>query len=225
MRRWWAPSSSRLTAVPNRTSRRWVSQLHWAVWTKVRLDCLLTWLFWSIPDSWKSLITSQVDSEQQLKRINQMRIVEFDYKPEFASSVGIDHAHQTGTNSVLGYLNQSMFLRLTHRLWCFRCDSAGGEGASAVGGEGCWRYRLFRWRNNKQLPNGGQGRWTLHPNILSANCRNVVMPFKFEEKIFQAVVFQKKVSIPPHVWSYHQQSDAIWATVLLPSNQNSRYCS
>ncbi|KAF6738407.1 Myelin regulatory factor-like protein [Oryzias melastigma] len=38
----------------------------------------------------------EVDSEQQLKRINQMRIVEFDYKPEFASSVGIDHAHQTG---------------------------------------------------------------------------------------------------------------------------------
>eukprot|EP00066_Takifugu_rubripes_P026730 XP_011615996.1 PREDICTED: myelin regulatory factor-like protein [Takifugu rubripes] len=38
----------------------------------------------------------EVDSEQQLKRINQMRIVEFDYKPEFASSMGIDHTHQTG---------------------------------------------------------------------------------------------------------------------------------
>ncbi|XP_023808278.1 myelin regulatory factor-like protein isoform X1 [Oryzias latipes] len=38
----------------------------------------------------------EVDSEKQLKRINQMRIVEFDYKPEFASSVGIDHTHQTG---------------------------------------------------------------------------------------------------------------------------------
>ncbi|KAK2859217.1 hypothetical protein Q5P01_003837 [Channa striata] len=38
----------------------------------------------------------EVDSEQQLKRINQMRIVEFDYKPEFASTVGIDHMHQTG---------------------------------------------------------------------------------------------------------------------------------
>ncbi|CAF90005.1 unnamed protein product [Tetraodon nigroviridis] len=38
----------------------------------------------------------EVDSEQQLKRINQMRIVEFDYKPEFASSLGIDHTHQTG---------------------------------------------------------------------------------------------------------------------------------
>lgn len=38
----------------------------------------------------------EVDSEQQLKRINQMRIVEFDYKPEFASSMGIDQTHQTG---------------------------------------------------------------------------------------------------------------------------------
>ncbi|KAM4570047.1 myelin regulatory factor-like protein [Odontesthes bonariensis] len=38
----------------------------------------------------------EVDSEQQLKRITQMRIVEFDYKPEFASTVGINHTHQTG---------------------------------------------------------------------------------------------------------------------------------
>lgn len=38
----------------------------------------------------------EVDSEQQLKRITQMRIVEFDYKPEFAASMGIDQAHQTG---------------------------------------------------------------------------------------------------------------------------------
>ncbi|XP_030576395.1 myelin regulatory factor-like protein [Archocentrus centrarchus] len=38
----------------------------------------------------------QVDSEQQLRRINQMKIVEFDYKPEFASKMGIDHIHQTG---------------------------------------------------------------------------------------------------------------------------------
>ncbi|KAM3588032.1 uncharacterized protein V6R79_019454 [Siganus canaliculatus] len=37
-----------------------------------------------------------VDSEQQLKRITQMRIVEFDYKPEFASTMGIDQTHQTG---------------------------------------------------------------------------------------------------------------------------------
>lgn len=43
------------------------------------------------------IVVDQVDSEQQLKRINRMRIVEFDYKPEFASSMGIDHAHHTGT--------------------------------------------------------------------------------------------------------------------------------
>ncbi|XP_040928414.1 myelin regulatory factor-like protein isoform X2 [Betta splendens] len=38
----------------------------------------------------------EVDAEQQLKRITQMRIVEFDYKPEFASTMGIDRVHQTG---------------------------------------------------------------------------------------------------------------------------------
>nr|XP_020469098.1 myelin regulatory factor-like protein [Monopterus albus] len=38
----------------------------------------------------------EVDSEQQLKRITQMRIIEFDYKPEFASVMGIDQTHQTG---------------------------------------------------------------------------------------------------------------------------------
>ncbi|KAM6895328.1 myelin regulatory factor-like protein [Xenentodon cancila] len=49
------------------------------------------------PSDWRAKQNIQeVDSEQQLKRITQMRIVEFDYKPQFASSVGIDHAHQTG---------------------------------------------------------------------------------------------------------------------------------
>ncbi|XP_061570730.1 myelin regulatory factor-like protein [Cololabis saira] len=38
----------------------------------------------------------EVDSEQQLKRITKMRIVEYDYRPEFACSNGIDHAHHTG---------------------------------------------------------------------------------------------------------------------------------
>ncbi|KAG7218918.1 hypothetical protein INR49_019418 [Caranx melampygus] len=38
----------------------------------------------------------EVDSEQQLRRITQMRLVEFDYKPEFASTMGVDHVHQTG---------------------------------------------------------------------------------------------------------------------------------
>ncbi|XP_051544659.1 myelin regulatory factor-like protein isoform X2 [Myxocyprinus asiaticus] len=38
----------------------------------------------------------EVDSTEQLKRITQMRIVEYDYKPEFASRMGIDQVHETG---------------------------------------------------------------------------------------------------------------------------------
>ncbi|XP_050963242.1 myelin regulatory factor-like protein isoform X2 [Labeo rohita] len=38
----------------------------------------------------------EVDSTEQLKRIAQMRIVEYDYKPEFASRMGIDQRHETG---------------------------------------------------------------------------------------------------------------------------------
>nr|XP_002667695.3 myelin regulatory factor-like protein [Danio rerio] len=38
----------------------------------------------------------EVDSTEQLKRIAQMRIVEYDYRPEFASRMGIDQCHETG---------------------------------------------------------------------------------------------------------------------------------
>ncbi|XP_015208225.2 myelin regulatory factor-like protein isoform X1 [Lepisosteus oculatus] len=38
----------------------------------------------------------EVDSTEQLKRIAQMRIVEYDYKPEFALQMGIDQTHETG---------------------------------------------------------------------------------------------------------------------------------
>ncbi|XP_077565724.1 myelin regulatory factor-like protein [Stigmatopora nigra] len=38
----------------------------------------------------------QVDPEEQLRRITQMRLVEFDYRPEFASKMGIEHAQRTG---------------------------------------------------------------------------------------------------------------------------------
>uniref|UniRef100_A0A8P0TM01 Myelin regulatory factor-like protein n=2 Tax=Canis lupus familiaris TaxID=9615 RepID=A0A8P0TM01_CANLF len=38
----------------------------------------------------------EVDTNEQLRRIAQMRIVEYDYRPEFASSMGINTAHQTG---------------------------------------------------------------------------------------------------------------------------------
>ncbi|XP_044928914.1 myelin regulatory factor-like protein isoform X2 [Mustela putorius furo] len=38
----------------------------------------------------------EVDTNEQLRRIAQMRVVEYDYRPEFASSMGINAAHQTG---------------------------------------------------------------------------------------------------------------------------------
>ncbi|KAG8439675.1 hypothetical protein GDO86_005739 [Hymenochirus boettgeri] len=38
----------------------------------------------------------EVNSMDQLKRITQMRLVEYDYKPEFASAMGIDSLHETG---------------------------------------------------------------------------------------------------------------------------------
>ncbi|XP_068023542.1 LOW QUALITY PROTEIN: myelin regulatory factor-like protein [Melanerpes formicivorus] len=38
----------------------------------------------------------EVDTNEQLRRITQMRLVEYDYKPEFASVMGIKHTHETG---------------------------------------------------------------------------------------------------------------------------------
>ncbi|XP_029414846.1 myelin regulatory factor-like protein [Nannospalax galili] len=38
----------------------------------------------------------EVDTNEQLRRIAQMRIVEYDYKPEFASAMGINTTHQIG---------------------------------------------------------------------------------------------------------------------------------
>lgn len=38
----------------------------------------------------------EVDPTEQLRRIAQMRIVEYDYKPEFAQKMGIEHVHETG---------------------------------------------------------------------------------------------------------------------------------
>ncbi|XP_007955111.1 myelin regulatory factor-like protein [Orycteropus afer afer] len=38
----------------------------------------------------------EIDTNEQLRRIAQMRIVEYDYKPEFASAMGINTTHQTG---------------------------------------------------------------------------------------------------------------------------------
>ncbi|XP_067856102.1 myelin regulatory factor-like protein [Heptranchias perlo] len=38
----------------------------------------------------------EVDTTEQLKRITQMRLVEYDYKPDFASKMGVDCPHETG---------------------------------------------------------------------------------------------------------------------------------
>ncbi|XP_067420132.1 myelin regulatory factor-like protein [Emydura macquarii macquarii] len=38
----------------------------------------------------------EVDTTEQLRRIAQMRLVEYDYKPEFASVMGINSTHETG---------------------------------------------------------------------------------------------------------------------------------
>ncbi|XP_051032235.1 myelin regulatory factor-like protein [Phodopus roborovskii] len=47
-------------------------------------------------DSRVKVNVQEVDTNEQLRRIAQMRIVEYDYKPEFASAMGINSAHQTG---------------------------------------------------------------------------------------------------------------------------------
>ncbi|XP_075005922.1 myelin regulatory factor-like protein [Calonectris borealis] len=38
----------------------------------------------------------EVDTNEQLRRITQMRLVEYDYKPEFSSIMGIKNTHETG---------------------------------------------------------------------------------------------------------------------------------
>ncbi|XP_051886676.1 myelin regulatory factor-like protein [Pristis pectinata] len=38
----------------------------------------------------------EVDTTEQLKRITQMRLVEYDYKPDFALKMGVDRTHGTG---------------------------------------------------------------------------------------------------------------------------------
>lgn len=38
----------------------------------------------------------QVDTTEQLKRISRMRLVHYNYKPEFAATVGIENTSETG---------------------------------------------------------------------------------------------------------------------------------
>lgn len=46
---------------------------------------------------WRGSGLSQVDTTEQLKRISRMRLVHYNYKPEFAATVGIDNTSETGT--------------------------------------------------------------------------------------------------------------------------------
>jgi len=41
-------------------------------------------------------VLSQVDTTEQLKRISRMRLVHYNYTPEFAATVGIDNTSETG---------------------------------------------------------------------------------------------------------------------------------
>lgn len=43
-------------------------------------------------------VLCQVDTTEQLKRISRMRLVHYNYKPEFAATVGIDSTSETGTS-------------------------------------------------------------------------------------------------------------------------------
>lgn len=45
-------------------------------------------------------VLCQVDTTEQLKRISRMRLVHYNYKPEFAATVGIDNTSETGTGPV-----------------------------------------------------------------------------------------------------------------------------
>ncbi|KAK1340919.1 hypothetical protein QTO34_017317 [Cnephaeus nilssonii] len=58
---------------------------------KIKSDTVIQFL-----PSCSTHVMSKVDTNEQLRRIAQMRIVEYDYKPEFASAMGINIAHQTG---------------------------------------------------------------------------------------------------------------------------------
>ena len=74
-----------------------------------------------------------------------MRIVEFDYKPEFASSMGIDQTHQTGEGPHHQCRHCGLFIIPGECVTdvIYRYHRSGGEGAAAVSGEGGWRRQLF----------------------------------------------------------------------------------
>lgn len=67
------------------------------------------------------IVSAQVNTTDNLKRISQMRLVHYQYKPEFAATVGIESTAETG-NHFTGF----MCVRLQH---CVLIQSASCCGA------------------------------------------------------------------------------------------------
>ncbi|XP_066490624.1 myelin regulatory factor-like protein [Tiliqua scincoides] len=64
----------------------------------------------------------EVDANEQLRRIAQMRLVEYDYKPEFASVMGINQIHETG---VIAQEVQELLPRAVKDVGDFTCQNGG----------------------------------------------------------------------------------------------------
>uniref|UniRef100_A0A8D0DUY2 Myelin regulatory factor like n=1 Tax=Salvator merianae TaxID=96440 RepID=A0A8D0DUY2_SALMN len=61
-----------------------------------------------------------VDTHEQLRRIAQMRLVEYDYKPEFASVMGINQIHETG---VIAQEVQELLPRAVREVGDIMCEN------------------------------------------------------------------------------------------------------
>ncbi|XP_061438724.1 myelin regulatory factor-like protein [Rhineura floridana] len=62
----------------------------------------------------------EVDTYEQLRRIAQIRLVEYDYKPEFASVMGINQLHETG---VIAQEVQELLPRAVRNAGHFTCEN------------------------------------------------------------------------------------------------------
>ncbi|MEQ2265116.1 hypothetical protein XENORESO_002480, partial [Xenotaenia resolanae] len=61
-----------------------------------------------------------VDTTDNLKRISQMRLVHYQYKPEFAATVGIENTAETGN----GFMNHLYFYKSNFLVLCVICACA-----------------------------------------------------------------------------------------------------
>lgn len=58
--------------------------------------CTCNMFSWNLHIHHSCSFCSQVDTTDNLKRISQMRLVHYQYKPEFAATVGIENTAETG---------------------------------------------------------------------------------------------------------------------------------